>query len=87
MAPQQVQFAVLPISKELVLYVLSKQQARPLSIMLYKGVAGFKEIFAASTVPHGNKLSTLTTQYEHFVFIGDHNYTTVLRARFEDLHG
>lgn len=86
MAPQQVKFAVLPISNELMLYVLSRQQARPLSIMRYEGVAGFREVFAASTVPHGNKLVTLTTEDEHFVFIGDQNYTTVLRAKFEDLH-
>jgi hypothetical protein len=78
-SPTSLTFATLP-SGELVLYVLSENQAQPLFVFLYNGEEGFQEKTHAATIAVPSDLNTFTSGSHHFVTLSGKIESYVLKA-------
>ncbi|XP_055679370.1 uncharacterized protein LOC129787669 [Lutzomyia longipalpis] len=57
-APIRIQFSILPTG-EFVLYILTGNPSQPLIVLIYSGMAGFRQFAVASTIPRGHRLSVI----------------------------
>ncbi|XP_055854741.1 uncharacterized protein LOC129918300 [Episyrphus balteatus] len=81
-SPLQVEFLVLPESKDILLNILTESFNEPLAIYQYKGVVGFQSIVGSSTISPGTSISVihLKASRQHLIAVMSKNEMTIIEA-------